>query len=676
MLASLPVLVPVFLAVLLAACTALMLVREFSGPLAFVIAVVVTGAVVPFLGLGDRVVPRQAVAVDLLALLLALSFAGINAKYASQNIIIGRDPGVYAVTSEWLVHHKDTDIDAQNRLFGSSVYLQPGSAGLGRRSEPGHAYPQGLHGLPAVLSVVGSFFGTGLMFKTNALIGGFALFAVYGFGRRVVGRWGALVAAGLLGASLPQIAFSRDTYTEPLSQLLLFGGLALLLTARPGRRLDWLVAGLVVAGGCLTRIDSFLTLPPLLLYAGLRLAVTSGEQRRQAARDTGFLLAGAVVPAVLGYLDIKLFAPGYLFSLQGQFRLIEELVVASAVAGAVLVLAGWRTPLLGWVHRWRDTTRARLGLAVAGLIVLTGAVLAARPLFLVDRSLHDPGQLDFVAAIQQNNHLAVDPRRSYAEHSVTWLTWYLGPGAVVLGLLGLAVLVYRAVRRGELTLVPFFFAFALTGLNYLVKPSITPDQIWAMRRFVPIVLPGVALGAMVLLVPAFSWLAKRSRPAVAVATVLVGAALLVPVVQTTRPYARVAEGLGQLTEVQHVCDALPDDAGVLVLGALNNRYPMTLRTFCRVPAGWSTSPTIATPKELAQVVASLATHGRTLWVVGEDDVPALVTSTMTPESLNAIEVKSWQRTLTGPPRETPPVPRGMYVGKVGPDGRVVKWATR
>ncbi len=109
-LAALPVLVPVFLAFLTASSTLLMLCRAFEGLAALAMAIALTALVAPRLDLRSGVLSRSAIAADLLAVVLALSFAGVNAKYASQNLIIGRDPGVYAVTSQWLVDHRSTDV--------------------------------------------------------------------------------------------------------------------------------------------------------------------------------------------------------------------------------------------------------------------------------------------------------------------------------------------------------------------------------------------------------------------------------------------------------------------------------------------------------------------------------------------------------------------------------------
>src|SRR5262245_27977505 len=43
--------------------------------------------------------------LDVLAVLAALIYAAFNARYAAQNIDVFRDPAVYAITGQWLVHN-------------------------------------------------------------------------------------------------------------------------------------------------------------------------------------------------------------------------------------------------------------------------------------------------------------------------------------------------------------------------------------------------------------------------------------------------------------------------------------------------------------------------------------------------------------------------------------------
>lgn len=723
-LAALPVLVPVLVALLAVSACSLMLLERYNGVLALVIAGVLMIGALRVVGLGQRQVTRKELVVDLLALLLAVGFAGVNAKLATQDVVISRDPGVYSVASQWLVHHQSVDVDAMTRIFGSTRGLQGQSVGIGVRPEPDHVYFQGSHGLPAVLAVAGSLFGPRIMYGANAVIGGFALLAVYGFGRLLIGRWPALAASVLVGLSLPQLAFSRDTYTEPICQLLLFGGLSLLLLAKRGRWPMWFLGGLVVAGSCVTRIDSFLVLPPVIATGALVVAFTPRGERRTAARDTAALYVGAAIPAVLGYLDLRLFSAGYLHSLRADFRRIELLTAAAAVAAVLLVAVCWTTPVVGRLSRLSGTTRARLGAVAGGGFLLLGALLAVRPLVMTSHGLTDPGKQAFVKSLQAQEGVALDPTRDYAESTVTWLSWYLGTTLVVVGLIGLAVLIARAVRRADLSLAPFLLLFAVTGLGYLVRPSITPDQIWAMRRFLPTVVPGLALAALLLVTLVVRWLATRTpgwsvaaglaaavalvspafRPATAkhlavvtvalavsagVLLVLRGSrqllsagvvvlallALAVPVARTSRPLGTTAQGRGQLAELQQVCDRLPANAAVFVLGNISRTLPMSLRAFCDVPATWVDGGIPPALRDLQAIRTALLKSGKELYLLGQGDIQRTVVTDVPFQKVNSRVYTTWVSTVSHPPKDVRPIQRDLYLGLVGPSGSVTRWLT-
>ncbi len=665
-IAAVPLLVPVFFAVLTAVCTAMALLEVFDGPTALAIAVVIFAGLAYVVGVGEELLTRKALVIDLLAIGLALAFAVINAKYAAQNIVVSRDPGTYGVTAQWLVNHSSLDIDAQREVFGNVLGFA--GAGFGVSETPGHLYAQGAHGLPGVLAVGGSLLGTSFMLKMNTLIGGLALLAFYGLGRQVVGRWPALFGAGLLGLTLPQIAFSRDNFTEPLSQLLVVGGLALLWQCKTGQTARWAIAGLVLGASCLTRIDAFLVLPPLVGFAALRLAVAVREERATALRDTVALAVGAALPAYLGLRDLKELSSGYYRDLKPDFDQIFLALYGSIALAVIVVLVAWGTPLLRSVEA-RPWMRARGADVAAALVVVGGVALALRPLFLTVRGM-DKGQVGLIGALQNGAKQKLDPFRTYGENSVTWLAWYAGPLATALALVGVAILVRRMIRDRRLELLPLLTVLLVTAGLYLIAPRNTPDQIWVMRRYVPIVIPGLIIAAMLVV---SEGLARLPRPARTVVAVLAGIALLAPVAYITRPFVKIREGVPQLQEIQRVCDIVPDGDGVVIIGDMGARYVQTVRSFCLTPS--ANLPKVST-NALAIASKALAGKGHKLWVLGADDVqPELASASAAGEPIifNQLNVNVWAKALETPPRGIIDAGRNFYLGEVGPDGRVTRW---
>ncbi|MEO6205316.1 MAG: hypothetical protein ABIO67_08045 [Mycobacteriales bacterium] len=668
-LAALPLAGAVLLASLGLVSTALLLLESFNGVLALVLSLVLTAVALRLLGPGTEQLTRRMVALDLAALVLALAFAGLQSQMSAQNLAVTRDPGVYSVTAKWLTSHDSVDIDTQAELFGRPEALTYPSAGYGPTTTPGHVYAHGTHVLPAVLAVVGSTLGDRVMYRTNALIGALGLLAAYALGRRIAGLGAALAGVALLALTLPVLAFARDTYTEPYSQALVLGGLAVLWRARPGRPGEWAVAGLVLGGSCLARIDAYLVLPFLVIYAGLLLAVAAPGRRRLVGRDVAALAFAAVVPAVLGWLDLTRLAPGYYRDLRGQFTSIMALLVVSAVAAAVLVVVAWQTPLLTRLGALRERTWDRLGAVAAGAVVLVAVALAVRAVTTVSHGITSVAQQNEIAALQIGR-VAVDGSRSYAEHAIVWVAWYLGPVAALAALVGTALLLRRALVRRDLHAAPWLLVFLSTSLLYLYNPSITPDQIWAMRRFVPVILP---VGAVVATYALGLGLRRLHGTVRLVAGGVVGVLVIAPVLYLNRPFLTVREFNPQLAEIRSVCQALPDDAAVVVIGQFAVRYPMTVRAFCDVPAV-AANPFV--PEVLTDVRRTLGTAGKALYVLSaEDAVDKLPTTAAAgaPVAVSTIDVTVWVRALVTPPRQTRTGQRELFVGRIGPSGAVEAW---
>ena len=113
-----------------------------------------------------------------------------------------------------------------------------------------------------------------------------------------------------------------------------------------------------------------------------------------------------------------------------------------------------------------------------------------------------------VGQFQQAEGYPVDPTRTYAEHTITWLSYYLTWPVLALATLGLAIIVWRTFTTRPVAVV-FLGAFAVPTLVYLMRPAIVPDQLWAIRRFEPITLPGLAIAAGVGAWWLVGWVGRR-----------------------------------------------------------------------------------------------------------------------------------------------------------------------
>jgi hypothetical protein len=417
-----------------------------------------------------------------------------------------------------------------------------------------------------------------------------------------------------------------------------------------------LLAGLLVGGTGLVRVDALrevvLLLPVLALGAAF-----GGRWVRPVLVGLGLSLLVAAVAAV---------------GLSWQYLTSIAASLVPLVALGVLVGGGSWVALVLWRRGWRlpRVLARRLPDVAFGLVLLVGTYLAARPLWQVARQdPNDPGSR-YVAGMQSRQGLPVDGGRTYAEQTVAWLSWYVGPLALVVALAVLAVLVRRAVlsaaeRRVDAWLPALLVAAGSTLLT-LLRPGITPDHPWADRRLLvalPLVVALVVTGA--------AWALRRSRAAGrpwvgVVAAVVVGILVVGPAVVATWPHRAGGVERGSLAAVKAVCGALvPGDVVLAVDSRAANEWPQVVRGMCGVPALSTTSALRADPARLATTVAEVSARvaegGGRLVLLAADSTKALDGLGVTPVAVTDVAVREDEHVLEQRPSHTDPLPVRVWL---------------
>jgi hypothetical protein len=281
----------------------------------------------------------------------------------------------------------------------------------------------------------------------------------------------------------------------------------------------------------------------------------------------------------------------------------------------------------------------------------------SRPLWLEQHAKRDS---TYIANLQSTRGVTVEAARSYGERSVSWLAWYFGWPTVVLGLLGVALLTWAAVRgrwewAGPLAVVLVYAAL------FLWRPSVVPVQIWAMRRYVAIVIPGLLVGAAF----ALAWLSGRGRAASVVSLVLAAVCVAIPAV-VLAPVFRVRDNTPALEQARALCDAVGDDAAVIMLDPTANLTSRTLAGMCGAVVARAREPLDTATLAAAQVAA--AEHGRALFVIASraDAVPY---REVPGAPATRFAFTAWRPELLHAPDGTRNWRTGYWVGRVTPDGR-------
>jgi hypothetical protein len=603
--------------------------------------------------------------LDGAALLTVLGFAAVNARYSAQNIDVFRDPAIYAITGQWLKDHGSLPIPVHPEVFGPVSGISFFSQGFDPGAVRGFVQPQFGNLLPGLLAVGGWLGGDRLLLKINPLVGSAALLAFYGLARQYAGRVWALAAVVALGVSVPQLHFSRNAYSEPVTMLFLVGGLALLREAqRRGKVAGYGLAGLVLGSALLARIDGFLFLLALPMFAAVALAAAPAERRRETARQVGALLLCAAVPAAVAMTNLANLSASYLHNLSGELGMITKAGVAIVVLGAAAVVLAWRTTL---PQRVAASTGRWLPAAGAATVLLLAAVAGSRPLWYVGHVRDAPeSYTHYITFLQKANRLPLDGTRSYAEQTLAWFSWYWGPVTLALGVLGVAFAAHWLLRRGDLRLVAPLGMFLVAALLYVTVPSIVPDQVWAMRRYLPVVIPGLLLAAAAVL----SLLARRWRAGTVLAGLLAGAMIAVPV-YVSAPLFTVRDGFPQLVEVENLCANLPADAALVLTGSLAKTYQQTARSYCHdVPVTGLGQPARA---QLGALQAAALAHGRRLYVLvtaREALPPGTVAADAPWEGISCVGVSHWHAVLNRAAYTWGAAKRTMLLGAVTAQGTV------
>lgn len=540
-----------------------------------------------------RELPAPPAPVWAVTLVVASALGGavwVGSTHA-EHVVLRRDAGTYALSAQHLATEHQLTVDvAVDALGGPAVVDDPsvtvGSPGFFEvgDGEGTHVVPQFLPATPAWLSVgywVGGW--TGLLLVPAFALGA-ALLSFGALTARLVGpRWSA-VATVALTLCQPVLHAGRSTYSEPFALVVLLAGLVVLAEATVsgatgrwhGARRLGLLAGLVIGGVGLVRVDALREVALLVPLAAL-LAI-----RRHGAG--GPLAVGLGVATAVSAAWAALVSRPYLGQIAGS--------LVPLVGGAVVVVLV--CGLWWWLARrgvgLPDGVRRRLPGALATLVVLAAVVLATRPLWLVVRQDPDDPGSRVVAGLQLRQGLTIDGGRTYAEHTVSWLAWWVGVPVLLLALAGAAVLAYRAgnVLAGERPsawLGPWVVAVGSTVLT-LYRPGITPDHPWADRRLVPVVLPALVLLATGVVARVVRRARRRwALPWLLTAAVVGPAALLVPPAIATWSFLSPQTEEGEVAAVAEACAAFePADTAILLDSRAANEWTQVLRGPCAVPS--------------------------------------------------------------------------------------------
>jgi hypothetical protein len=435
--------------------------------------------------------PATASSSHIVAFLATATLAAATVWPASEDLLGGRDPGVYANEASWLAREGSlrvrvrslTEVEERARPgFHSRYVFIPGFHI--RNAETGELIPQFFHLFPVYMALGFWLGGIQGAFFVAPFLGALAELSFFLYVRRVIGTGSALVATGLLAINLAQMWVVRNPYSEGATQLGVFTVLLCLARGHESAGIRWNVLGALAVGTCLLlRIDSAL-LMTALIPAVIVLRASLRSHDPWASR--------LFIPATTA-LGAWALVHGWVFSrpyTRGLMAHVGPIWLTNVVLLAVLAAGGAA----------RERTRRLLGyLHAHGRIVwiaVAGVMCVAFVFGMWVRPHLEPFDL-----------LRDRPGRTYDEETMIRLAWYVSTQGMVTAFVGTAVILRNWLVRRHDEWVPFLFVFIGFSVAYFYSQRVFPDHPWAMRRFLPVIVPGiyVAIGA------ALVWL-WRLRP--------------------------------------------------------------------------------------------------------------------------------------------------------------------
>ncbi|HET7013233.1 MAG TPA: hypothetical protein VFI65_04950 [Streptosporangiaceae bacterium] len=162
--------------------------------------------------------------------LVAAGFAAWQLWRNSPSLIASRSPGAYFQTGYWIAQHGSLPISGSLAAFGGAhagLHL----SSIGFFASGNSVVPAVSAGLPMLLA--GGFWTSGVTGGTviAPVLGGLAVLSFGGLVGRLAGRQWAPAGAIVLAVTTPELYTSRDAFAETAVQVLLFGGLCLLVDA-------------------------------------------------------------------------------------------------------------------------------------------------------------------------------------------------------------------------------------------------------------------------------------------------------------------------------------------------------------------------------------------------------------------------------------------------------------
>jgi 4-amino-4-deoxy-L-arabinose transferase-like glycosyltransferase len=481
----------------------------------------------------------------------------------SEWLVGGWDPGVYVHTAAGLarggslrLEHPDlAAMGADGRAVLGREFRGNWEPFAGMRMTPdGWISPQYYHAYPVLMAMVWPFGGAKAALLVNPLLNVLCIVAMYSLAASLIGRKWALVASVALALSPAQVWQARFATSEMLTQLLLLGGVALLVISIENSRIPEAVVGGAALGlALMTRYDAVMFAVPLFMV------LLWGLRRPSVRRPVFAALTAAGLAGIHCFAHARFLAPFYRPAIG---HLTSGLLFAAAASACILCAAMLLSRRPGAAgpglfdegdSRWSRVLRLAAAGVFACWFVFSWYV---RPRLAVEGR---------VLALCVSIFPGIRDARWFAElagrdaGNILYLASLAGRAGLVVASAGI---VYLIMKVRALSAVAWLSASCAVLAMLMMRIYHEPFMMFASRRLVPVVVPLLAVGTAAACAAAESLL-LRARPGLARAAWLLFPVAVCAVLPSTAAMARNREWPGLGAWLDALVARVPADARVV-----------------------------------------------------------------------------------------------------------------
>ncbi|TGK61531.1 hypothetical protein EHQ27_03190 [Leptospira wolffii] len=393
-----------------------------------------------------------------------------------------RDHGVYVVYGSQIQKTGGLDFDDPNyedlhKILGDNIVhgYQSIEPNPNSKFHSGSLSPRFYPLYPTFLALAWDLFGIDGAIRVNSVFGILSVIFIFLIARRLIGPWGALVAAAFCALNPAQLWNVRTTLSETLGQLLIIFSAYLALDFFRKNKSWMFFAGVVLGLSSFNRIDSLIYFPAIVLFIAYLLFM-----RKKYLTKGLYFLFGFTILSALGILYGLTNSKPYILYLWNAKPLLKLTLLCAGSLLFLIALLG-----LSYFEMGRAFVEKVRSIILKNLLILRILIFATLFSLVCFANFVQP---------KISARFALDDISFFYKNGFLFFQFYVPFALIVIGIIGLDFLSFRKKYSGAWI---FLLLGSFLSFTYLYEPSVMADHFWASRRWVLFSVPFVCIMGVV-----------------------------------------------------------------------------------------------------------------------------------------------------------------------------------